>query len=90
MRLSLPEQSDRKVMRREMQEVVRWLKSDLFEEVKAEHDGHRAFRNPGGFRVVVTPRADLSGVSGWIEDPDGKALVITSRVDVQTLEEYLP
>ena len=81
---------DRTILRREMLEVVRWLRADLFTEEKADEPGHRAFRNPVGYRVVVKPRDDLTGVSGWIEAPDGSALVVTSRVDVQTLNEYLP
>lgn len=81
---------DRAVMRAEMGEVVRWLKTDLFAETRADKPGHRAFVNPGGYRVVVTPRADLTGVSGWVEAPDGSSLVVASRIDVQTLDEYLP
>lgn len=82
--------SDRSEIRAAMREVVVWLQGDLFEEVPADEPGHRAFTNPGGFKVVVTPRADLRGVSGWIEDRDGKALVVTSWLDVQTLSECLP
>jgi hypothetical protein len=77
-------------MRAAMREIVDYLKSDLFEETHTDEKGHRAFTNPGGFKVVVTPRADLRGVSGWVEDRDGKALVITSYMDVQTLSEVLP
>lgn len=77
-------------LRAEVHDVIGWLKSDLFEEDRCQEERCRAFRNPGGFRVVFRPREDRRGLSGWIEGPDGKALVITSHLDVQHLEEYLP
>ncbi len=80
----------RATLRREMREVTDWLKADLFTEERSGMPSHRAFRNPGGTCVIVTPREDLSGVSGWITRPDGTTIVVTSRLDVQTLNEYLP
>jgi hypothetical protein len=81
---------DRSVMRAAMSELVAWLKSDLFEEVRDHPPGHRAFVNPAGIKVVCKPRDDLRGVGGWIEGPDGKALVVTSWLDTHTLIEYIP
>lgn len=74
--------------RSRVREMIAWMKSDLFKEERYEGESEeplRAFRNPGGYRVILA----RSG-SGWIEGPDGKAVIISSGLDVQTLDEYLP
>ncbi len=82
--------ANRSVMRAAMREVVQWLEADLFVAERTDEPGARAFRGPAGHRVVVQPRDDLRGVSGWVERPDGTAIVITSWLDPQTLSEHLP
>ncbi len=85
-----PSQSERAIHRAEVKAVLDWLKSDLFVEERCEHEGVRAFRNPADYVVYVKPRERRDGLSGWITQPNGNALVVSSRIDVQTLEEYLP
>lgn len=79
--------------REHAREIIAWLKSDLFEEGPApiEVDADtRAFTNPGGWTVLVSRRQDLTGCSGGIVDPQGKLVLVTSRLDVFELVRRIP
>lgn len=73
-----------------MAEIIQFLESDLYREddVYVGEDGerYRVFVNPPGtYKVFVTNRC-----SGWIQGPDGKAILVSSFLDAARLDEYLP
>jgi hypothetical protein len=79
--------------REHMRELLGWLRSDLFEEVRAPipvGPDTRAFRNPGGWVVLVSRREDRTGCSGGILDPAGEQVLVPSRLEVDRLDEMIP
>jgi hypothetical protein len=79
--------------REHMSELREWLKGDLFEECPAPipvGPDTRAFRNPGGWVVLVSRRQDRTGCSGGVINPAGEQVLVTSRLDVLDLDERIP
>jgi hypothetical protein len=82
--------------RREIREIVGWLKDDLFERVPV--DGREGvnpmttmiWQSPLKWTVLLSPRKDGKGYVGEVRSPDGGRVSTTSHVDLYWLEEKLP
>jgi hypothetical protein len=69
----------------ETQQIVEYLQSDLYREATPTGTDDHAWVSPTGIRVQWS-----EGRGGGILRADGSIITVTSRMDVQTLEEYLP
>lgn len=69
----------------ETAEMAAYLREDLYRPIEPTGSDDHAWVSPTGIRVQWS-----EGRGGGILRADGSIIAVTSRMDVQTLEEYLP